>query len=101
MLDAIQVEDGNHHFVRNDDTELHFQCTYSDENYHARIAIRLSTYRTIHADRNSFIVKLNHQVTDIEDVVLTEANYGVLKKRNSTPEPSDVLNKTGIDNSIA
>lgn len=98
-LDAMHVEDGNHHLVRNDDVELHFQCECSDEDCIARIPVKLSMYKAIHADRDSFIVKLKHQVLNIEDVVMTEANYCVVKKKNSTPEPSDILNKTAINNS--
>src|SRR5688572_2486333 len=73
-LDAMHVEDGNHHLVRSDDVELHFQCECSDENCNARIPIKLSIYRKIHLNRDSFIVKLKHQVLNIEDVILAEAN---------------------------
>lgn len=98
-LDAMHVEDGNHHLVHGDDVELHFQCECSDENCDARIPIKLSTYRNIHLNRDSFIVKLKHQVSNIEDVILAEASYCVVKKKNSTAEPSDILNKTTINNS--
>jgi hypothetical protein len=97
-LDAMHIEDGNHHLVRNDDVELHFQCECSDENCNARIPIKLSIYRKIHLNRDSFIVKLKHQVENIEDIILAEANYCVVKKKNSTPEPGDLLNRTTIDN---
>lgn len=98
LLDAMHIKDGNHHLIHNDDVELHFQCECSDEDCHARIPIKLSIYRKIHTNRDSFVVKLKHQVMNIEDVILAEANYCVVKKKNSTPEPSDTLNKTAINN---
>lgn len=99
-LDAMHIEDGNFHLVRDDDIELHFQCECSDENCNARIPIKLSIYKHVHINRDSFIVKLKHQVKSIEDVVITEANYAVVKKKHSTPEPDDILNATTIDNSV-
>lgn len=98
-LDAMHIRDGNHHLVRNDDLRLEFKCECSDENCDARLPVRLSIYRKIHADRNTFIVKINHQVNKIEKVILTEADYSVVKKNHSTAEPSDKLNKTDVHNS--
>ena len=98
-LDALHVEDGNPHLVRKDDILLRFKCECSDENCDARIPIQLSIYQKIHENRDAFIVKLKHQVNDIEQVILTEADFSVVEKNNSTPEPSDTLNTTSIDNS--
>lgn len=98
-LDAMHVKDGNPHLVRNDDLRLEFKCECSDENCEARIPVRLSIYRTIHEDRNCFIVKPNHQVTDIEVVIKSENTYNVVKKNHSTPEPGDTLNQTSVNNS--
>jgi thermostable 8-oxoguanine DNA glycosylase len=97
-LDAMHIEDGNPHLVRDDDVELHFQCECSDENCTARIPISLSRYRQIHLNRDMFIVKLKHQVQEIEDVVSSEARYCIVKKKHSTPEPKGQLNKTTINN---
>lgn len=98
-IDAHHVEDGNPHLVRNDDLTLEFKCECSDENCDTRIPMRLSVYRKIHEDRNSFIIKLNHEVKPIERVVLRENGYSVVRKNHSTEEPGDILNVTGIDNS--
>ena len=65
----------------------------------ARINMKLSDYRRIHEDRSSFIIKLMHDVKPIEKVIITESDYCVVKKNNTTPEPGDILNKTSIDNS--
>lgn len=99
-IDALHIADGNPHLVRSDDLELDFKCECSDENCDARIMMKLSVYRKIHEDRSSFIIKLKHDVKPIEKVVLTENNYSVVKKNNSTPEPGDTLNVTSIDNSM-
>jgi hypothetical protein len=98
-LDAMHIEDGNPHLVRRDDILLRFKCECSDENCDARIPIQLSVYQKIHENRDAFIVKLKHQVNEIEKIIISEDNYSVVEKNNSTPEPSDTLNKTSIDNS--
>ncbi len=98
-LDLFHAEDGNMHLQHDDKTELHFKCECSDENCDARIPIKLSEYRKIHEERNSFIIKLKHQVEAIEKVIFTNSMYSVVKKNNSTPEPNDTLKDTIIDNS--
>lgn len=98
-LDAMHIEDNNLDLIRNDSTLLHFRCECSDENCDERIPIRLSEYQEIHSNRDTFIVKLKHQVDPIEKVIREEAGYNVVKKNNSTPEPGKNLNDTTIDNS--
>ena len=97
-LDAMHIEDGNPQLVRQGDIVLEFMCECSDENCGARIPIKLSTYQTIHKDRDSFVIKLKHQVNAIEEIVTTGDEYSVVKKNNSTPEPNNILNKTLINN---
>lgn len=98
-IDVNHREDGNPGLVRDKDILLHFKCECSDENCEARIPIKLSVYQTIHENRNAFIIKLKHQVEAIEKVILTEDEYSVVEKNNSTAEPGKTLNKTSIDNS--
>ena len=99
LLDKMHTEDGNTHLLHDDLILLQFKCECSDENCAVRIPLKLSTYREIHQDRNAFIVKVDHQVDDIEKVIKKEDGYNVVQKKNSTPEPGDTLNKTKIDNS--
>jgi len=98
-LDAMHVADGHFDLVRDVNLELHFKCECSDENCTTRIPMLLTEYQQIHTDRNTFIVIPNHQVDPIEKVVQEMPGYNVVKKNHSTPEPSDVLNNTTIDNS--
>lgn len=98
-LDAMHIEDGNIDLIRDKDLILMFKCECSDENCTERIPLILETYQTIHEDRDTFIVKTNHQVEPIEKVITVADGYNVVKKNNSTDEPSDVLNDTTIDNS--
>ncbi len=98
-LDAMHIEDDNLNLVWDDAILLNFKCECSDEDCDARIPIKLSVYNKIHENRDAFILKLNHQVNDIEKVIIAEENYSVVEKNNSTAEPSDTLNKTSIDNS--
>lgn len=98
-IDANHREDGNPELVRDEDLLLQFKCECSDENCNARIPINLSDYQKIHENRDAFIIKLKHQVEAIEKVILTENDYSVVQKNNSTPEPGNKLNVTTIDNS--
>lgn len=97
-IDAMHVRDGNLDLVRDEDMLLQFKCECSDENCNARIAIKLSVYQKIHLNRDSFIIKLKHQVNAIERVMFSEADYSVVRKNNSTSEPEGTLNITTINN---
>ena len=98
QLDAMHIEDGHIDLVRNEDLELQFKCECSDENCHGRIAMLLTKYQEIHTDRDTFIVLPDHEVDPIEKVLETTATYNVVKKNNSTSEPSGELNITTVDN---
>lgn len=98
-IDANHIEDDNPHLIRNDDILLRFRCECSDEKCDSRIPIQLSVYQKIHENRDTFIIKPNHQVEEIETVILTEDIYSVVRKNKSTPEPGKDLNDTSIDNS--
>lgn len=97
-LDAMHIEDGNPQLIRDEDILLHFKCECSDEQCYERIAIKLSEYQEIHVNRDTFIVRLKHQVDPIEKVIKTTEEYNVVMKNNSTPEPGKELNDTEINN---
>lgn len=98
-LDAMHIEDENIDLIWDDTLLLSFRCECSDENCNTRVPVKLSVYKKIHENRDAFIIKLKHQVNEIEKVIITEDSYGVVEKNNSTAEPGDSLNKTSIDNS--
>ena len=98
-IDALQVSDGNPHLVRQDDLLLEFRCECSDENCNERIPVKLSVYQKIHLNRDTFIIKENHEVDAIEEVTVVKVNYSIVKKNKSTTEPGAKLNRTDIDNS--
>ena len=98
-LDAMHIEDDNLDLMWDDALLLNFKCECSDEDCEKRIPIKLSVYKKIHENRSAFIIKLKHQVEEIEKVIISEENYCVVQKNNTTPEPSDTLNNTAIDNS--
>lgn len=100
-LDAMHIEDGNPHLIRDADILLRFKCECSDENCKERIPMQLGEYQEVHTDRNTFVVFPDHQVDPIEKVVQKTVHYNIVKKNNSTPEPNDTLNQTSIDNSSA
>lgn len=97
-LDAAHIENEDMDLMWDDTILLSFYCECSDENCDKRIPLKLSTYNKIHENRDKFIVKLKHQVKDIEKVISSEENYSVVQKNNSTAEPSDALNSTSINN---
>lgn len=98
-VDSLHVEDGNPHLVRKEDLLLEFRCECSDENCHERIPVKLSEYQKIHLNRDTFVIKKNHEVNAIEEVTVVKADYSIVKKNKSTTEPGKYLNKTEIDNS--
>lgn len=97
-LNAMHIEDDNPDLLWDDGILLNFKCECSDENCDKRIPIKLSEYKKIHENRDAFIIKLKHQVKEIEKVILSEDNYSVVEKNNSTPEPNNTLKVTSIDN---
>lgn len=98
-LNAMHIEDDNIDLIREDDFLLRFKCECSDENCDERIALKMSEYDKIHVNRDTFIVMNDHQVDPIEKVIKQEAEYSVVMKNNSIPEPNNILNETSIDNS--
>lgn len=98
-LDAQYLAEGDIDLIRDEDIELHFKCECSDENCSVRIPMLLTTYQELHTNRDTFIVKPDHQVDPIETVLKKTSEYNVVKKNNSTAEPNDTLNITSIDNS--
>lgn len=81
-LDAMHSDDGNCDLVQDDNLVLQFRCECFDENCDNRMPLSLSDYVKIHRDRDTFIVKPNHQVVPIETVVREETEYSVVKKNN-------------------
>lgn len=98
-LDAVFLSENTPHLMWDDTLLLNFQCECSDETCTERIPIRLSVYKKIHENRNAFVIKLNHQVDSIENVILSEEQYSVVQKNNTVPEPGDKLHNTSIKNS--
>lgn len=99
VVDAMHVADKNPHLVRDDLIMLLFKCECSDENCEKRIPLRLSKYRELHLDRSTFIVRPRHQVESIENVILEEPEYSLVRKNHAIDEPGDSLHKTTVDNS--
>ncbi len=97
-IDAMHIEDGNPQLIRDEDLLLLFKCECSDEECDERIPLNLSNYQEIHVNRDTFIVKLEHQVDPIEKVISSTSEYNIVKKNNSTPEPGKELNETAINN---
>lgn len=100
-LDAMHIEEGNIDLITDTNLVLNFKCECSDENCELRIPILLTEYQSIHTNRDTFVIMPDHQVDPIEKVLSKTSVYTVVKKNNSTPEPSDELNETLIDNSVS
>jgi len=98
-LDVMHTNDGHYDLIQDINLEIQFKCECSDENCSIRIPMKLSDYREIHLDRDTFIVLPHHQVDPIEKVIKQTSAYNIVKKNNSTDEPGDDLNITTINNS--
>ena len=97
-LDAKHIDEHELYLVRDAEVLIKFKCECSDEGCDVRLPLKLEEYQSIHENRDTFIVKPNHQVDPIEQVVTVEKEYNVVKKHNSTPEPEGTLNVTAVDN---
>lgn len=95
-IDAMYIEDNRPDLIRTKDLTLHFICECSDENCNDRLAIKLSVYKEVHENRDTFIAKHGHEIKNIEKVISDESEYSVVRKNNKTPEPSNKLNVTPI-----
>jgi len=100
-LDALHIEEHELFLIRDTELLIKFKCECSDENCDSRLPLKLVDYQTLHEDRDTFIVKPNHQVDPIEKVIKKERGYHVVKKNNSTSEPANTLNVTDVDNSVS
>ncbi|MDL2362798.1 MAG: hypothetical protein QFB86_00250 [Patescibacteria group bacterium] len=100
-LDAAYIESNEMFLIRDEDLLINFKCECSDENCSQRIPMKLEEYQSIHSQRSTFVVKVDHQVEPIEDVIKREDGYSVVRKINKTPAPAQgsPLNETNIDNS--
>lgn len=100
-LDAEYIEKNEIFLIRDELLLINFKCECSDENCKERIPLILEEYQKIHIDRDTFVVKTDHQVDPIEVVISSGPGYHVVHKNNSTPAPKagQKMNITSIDNS--
>ena len=98
-IKRVAKEEGEESLIEDYDVPLPFYCECSDENCEKRIQLEPSRYNNIHTHRNSFVLIPGHEVTDIEEVVITEKNYVVVNKFIEPPFTITKLHKTDVDNS--
>ena len=100
-LDAQYIENNEVYLIRDELLLINFKCECSDENCKVRIPLKLSEYQALHIDRDTFIVRTDHQVDPIEKIIKSGSGYHIVRKNNSMPDPKmgKQLNSTTIDNS--
>lgn len=98
-MDAEHTKNNELHLLWDQTILLQFKCECSDEKCDIRIPLTMIDYKKIHRNRDTFIVKPNHQVDPIEKILRTENTYMVVKKNHRTAEPGDELNITSLNNS--
>jgi hypothetical protein len=104
IQDLIDLDEEH---TRNDQPELlwdqtillSFQCECSDEECKSRIPLTLDDYQQIHKDRDTFIVKTDHEIDEIEKVILKKKGFHVVRKNNRVPEPIREKIKASLKNS--
>lgn len=97
-LDELLEQDDSSDLTWDDSIPLDFKCECSDEDCDQRISMKVSAYKDIHADRDRFIIRPDHQVEEIEEVIATEDDYSVVKKNKTIAEPGNTLNDTAVNN---
>lgn len=98
-MDAEHTKNNELHLLWDQTILLQFKCECSDEKCEIRIPLTMKDYNKIHKNRDTFIVKPNHQVDPIEKILRIENTYTVVKKNHRTAEPGDELNITSLNNS--
>lgn len=97
-VNKIATEENEPHLKLKDDQLLHFYCECSDNSCRQRIKVSLQTYNKVHESPYHFMIISGHDVAKIEDVILKEADYWVVKKHQAPPSHADKLNDIDIRN---
>lgn len=78
---------------------LYFYCECSDEKCVQRIKVTFVHYKRIHKDRDTFVIKPNHEVSDVEKIIDRTPEYWVVKKYDYPSQTAIDLKTSGLDNS--
>jgi hypothetical protein len=76
---------------------LHFYCECSDEKCAERLKVTFIDYKKIHEARDTFVVKPNHVMAEIESVVHKDPEYWVVKKYDYPSQSATELKTSGLD----
>lgn len=98
-IKEVAAETNQEYLIPDDDTPLHFYCECSDENCRERIQMKPSEYSRIHKNRKQFVILNGHEIDTIEQVVLKEKDFWVVKKFVKPSETARLLQPTTADNS--
>lgn len=80
------------------DKPMSFYCECSDEKCTQRIELPPTTYRDIHAAPDLFTIACGHEVPEIEDIVIQQPTYCVVKKHLVPDQSPGKLQPTPVDN---
>ena len=97
LLNDISDAQGDDEVISKD-MILEFYCECSDEDCMLRIPMSIDQYEDIHKDRKQFIVKPDHDVASVEEVIEHRSGYSIVKKAVQVPEYPDGFNKTALSN---
>ena len=97
-INKIASEEGDASMYFDENQLLHFYCECSDKNCRERIKVSLKNYNKIHKSKDNFMILRGHNVAKIEDVIVKEPEYWVVKKHEAPPRHADKLNDTDIRN---
>ena len=79
-----RIEDAAHQLGPQIPYEFLCECANADCTF--RIALPLATYETVRADPRQFVVLPDHYTPEVEDLVIQEDTYWVVKKTGEAGE---------------
>lgn len=97
-LSNIPKERGVEQYGLDRDEVFHFFCECSDENCRERIELKYDDYEKHHTKNDTFIIKIGHQVPEIEDIIIKTNNYYIVQKHEVPSQSVENLNLTPLNN---
>jgi hypothetical protein len=89
-LEALRLAttaEGHPELVPDTDIKLHFYCECSNEKCRERIELTAKKYRSLHKNRQQFVIIPGHEVEDVETVRLrNDGDYSIVEKHMKIPE---------------
>lgn len=76
------------------DMMLHFYCECYDETCELRIIMKPALYKTLHRQRDQFMIVPGHNAVDIEKIIKKDETYWIVDKKFPLNQSKKKMQKT-------